>query len=95
MIFDHGHNFPEIFGTADFFFNITEREEFIADQFAQFFCKLLLSFWKNTLDGDPEDSFGLTGVEKHFNSNPVSHPPNKGRDQWDQHQPIVHNEGIK
>jgi len=84
MIFDHGHNFPEIFRTADFFFNIAEGEKFVADQFAQFFRKLLLSFWKNTLDGDPEDSFGLPRMEKHFNSDPVGHPANKGRDQRDQ-----------
>ena len=90
MVFDHGHDFFQIFRATDLFFYIAEGEKFITHQFAQFFRKLLLSFRENALEGNTQESLGFSWVKKHFDGDPVGHPANKGRNQWYQDQPVVH-----
>jgi hypothetical protein len=50
----------------------------------------LLPFRENALKGDAQDLFGFAGMKKHFDSNPIGHPANKGGDQGYQYQPVIH-----
>lgn len=91
MAFNKGHDFFQVIRVTDPVFDILVREEFITHQPAQFLRKLLLSFWKNTLQGYPQETPGFTGMKKHFYGDPVGHPSDKSRNKRNQKKPVIHN----
>ena len=81
MFFHQGQHFLYVGGVGDGLFDVLEGEEFLADDPAEAFGDLLLSFGEDAMESKAQDLFGLSGMEKEFEGHPDREPVNKGGDK--------------